>query len=101
MRTSHSHPLQIAEVQSAPGRGLIGITFCPGKQQPGALTGAWDRDLATDLDLIRDWGAVAVVTLVEGHELKSLKVQEMGSLVAARHMSWLFPVSTNGTDLML
>ena len=88
MRTSHSHPLQIAEVQASPGHGLIGITFCPGKKQPGAHTGAWDRDLGTDLDLIVDWGAVAVVTLVEDHELKSLEVEEMGSLVAARHKSW-------------
>jgi ADP-ribosyl-[dinitrogen reductase] hydrolase len=88
VRTSHSHPLQIAEVQASPGYGLVGITFCPGKKQPGALTGAWDRDLGIDLDLIRYWGAVAVVTLVEDHELQSLKVADMGSLVADRHKSW-------------
>src|SRR5258706_10873029 len=28
------------------------------------MSGAWDRDLAHDLDTIRDWGAAAIVTLL-------------------------------------
>lgn len=68
--------------------GTIGITFCPGKQQHSAFSGQWSRDLAIDLDAIRDWGAAAVVTLVEDHELASLKVQHLGSAVQARHMAW-------------
>jgi len=89
MRTSHSHPLQIAEVRPAEGLGRIGITFCPGKKDPAALTGAWHRDLALDLDAVRDWGAAAVVTLVEEHELHSLRVPELGNAVRERHMAWL------------
>lgn len=88
-RTSLTHPLQIAEVCAAPGQGRIGITFCPGKIQPGALTGAWARDLDIDLDAVRDWGASAVVTLVEPHELSALKVERIGEAVSARHMDWL------------
>lgn len=42
-----------------------------------------------DLDAIAAWGAVAVVTLVEEHELKALRVQALGAEVAARHMDWL------------
>lgn len=86
MKTSLTHPLQIAEVPAA--AGAIGITFCPGKQQRSAFSGQWCRDLAIDLDTIRDWGAAAVVTLVEEHELISLKVQHLGSAVQARHMAW-------------
>lgn len=86
MKTSQTHPLQIAEVPAA--SGAIGITFCPGKQQRSAFSGQWSRDLAIDLDVIRDWGAAAVVTLVEDHELISLKVQHLGSAVQARHMAW-------------
>lgn len=89
MRTSLSHPLQIATVQAGDGQGLIGITFCPGKKQPYAATGAWDRDLGLDLDTIAAWGAAAVVTLVEQHELETLKVAGMGTAVRARHMEWL------------
>ena len=54
-RTSKSHPLQIAEVEVPGCDGLIGITFCPGKKQPNAQTGAWDRDIPTDVDFIKQW----------------------------------------------
>ena len=88
MRTSLTHPLQIAEVSPGPGMGRIGITFCPGKVQASAMSGAWARDLGIDLDAVAAWGAVAVVTLVEEHELRALKVQHMGTMVRARHMAW-------------
>ena len=88
MRTSQSHPLQIATVKPGKDTGRIGITFCPGKVQPGAMSGSWNRNLGLDLDAIADWGAVAVVTLVENHELSTLKVTDMGRQVRARHMDW-------------
>ena len=72
MRTSVTHPLQIAEVEVAPGFGKIGITFCPGKKQKNAATGSWDRDLALDLDAIAAWGAAAVLTLLEDQEIEAL-----------------------------
>ena len=88
MRTSITHPLLIAEVQAKAGQGRIGITFCPGKHQPDAMTGGWRRNLGIDLDAIRDWGAVAIVTLVEEHELRALKVPDLGKKVRDRHMAW-------------
>lgn len=87
-KTSLTHPLQIAEVQSAPGHGLIGISFCPGKVQNSAFSGRWERSLDIDLDAIAAWGAAAVVSLIEDHELASLQVQAMGSAVRDRHMAW-------------
>ncbi len=89
MRTSATHPLQIAELRPSADMGLIGITFCPGKKQPNAATGAWNRDLDVDLDAIALWGAAAVVTLVEQHELVALQVSSLGPKVVARHMDWL------------
>jgi hypothetical protein len=62
MWTSHTHPLRIADIATGSDRGKIGITFAPGKKQPAAMSGAWDRDLATDLDGIAAWNAAAVVT---------------------------------------
>ena len=88
MRTSISHPLQIAIVQPFEGSGRIGITFCPGKVQPGAMSGSWQRDLGLDLDAVSEWGAVAVLTLIEDHELAALKVTDMGAQVRTRHMDW-------------
>jgi ADP-ribosyl-[dinitrogen reductase] hydrolase len=86
--TSESHPLRI-EAVSASGGGEIGMTFCPGKHQSEGMTANWQRDLALDLDRIRDWGAVAVVTLMEQHELARYGVAGLGAAVAARGMAWL------------
>lgn len=89
VRTSQSHPLVIAELRPGPNYGRIGLTLCPGKKQPLALSGGWDRDLVLDLDSVAHWGACAVVTLLERHELEALEVQTLGEHVKARHMDWL------------
>jgi ADP-ribosyl-[dinitrogen reductase] hydrolase len=89
MRTSVSHPLQIATIVSgASGFGRVGVTFCPGKYDPHGMSGAWDRDLALDLDAIRAWGAAAIVNLVEPKELKLLRVERLGEEVLRRNMLW-------------
>jgi ADP-ribosyl-[dinitrogen reductase] hydrolase len=87
-KTSFTHPIQIAAIDVGPGMGRIGITFCPGKVQDSALSGRWSRDLDVDMNAIRDWGAVAVVTLVEDHELATLQVAGMQPAVENRHMAW-------------
>jgi len=89
MRTSQTHPLQIAEVETGPGRGLIGVTFAPGKQQANAKTGSWRRDLAEDLDAIVGWNARAVVTLLEKHETVDLRISNLGDEVLRRKMDWV------------
>ena len=88
MRTSHSHPLQIAAIQASSAHGRIGITFCPGKHDRLAVTGAWFRDLDVDLDVIKDWGARLVLTLVEPDELVVLKVPQLGQEIQCRGMEW-------------
>ncbi len=87
-RTSQTHPLQIAEVRASPSHGRIGITFCPGKRDRFARTGAWERDLAIDLDAIAEWGAKLVLTLVEADELAALEVPQLGQEVARRGIEW-------------
>lgn len=87
-RTSHTHPLQIAEVRASPSHGRIGITFCPGKCDLFAYTGAWERDLGIDLDAITAWGAKLVLTLVEPAELNELKVPLLGHETKRRGIEW-------------
>jgi protein-tyrosine phosphatase len=87
-RTSKTHPLQIAEVSAGSAQGRIGITFCPGKHDNFASTGAWARDLSADLDAIAAWGARLVLTLVESAELAALKVPHLGAEVRARGLDW-------------
>ena len=92
VRTSVTHPLQIANV-SAPHGGIIGITFCPGKQGPSNAGFQWCRDLGTDLDAVIAWGARAVITLIEPHEFEMLKVSALGREVKSRGLAWYhFPI---------
>ena len=52
------------------------------------MSGSWNRHLATDLDAIREWGAAAVVTLLETQEFALLRVQQLSEEVMRRDMSW-------------
>lgn len=85
-KTSQNSPLQIAQVQLEPDKGSLGLTLCPGKKDPGSH---WNRDLAQDLQAIRDWGATTVVTLIEDHEFEMLGVQTLGQDVRALGLAWV------------
>ena len=87
-KISLTHPLEIADVSAGPILGRVGITSCPGKYDQHAMSGYWDRDLAIDLDAIQDWGAAAVVTLLEPKELVLLRVEHLGEEVNRRRMLW-------------
>ncbi len=65
-RTSQTDPLQIATVEV--GEGAVGLTLCPGKKGDSLFGRPWQRDLVTDVEAIRSWGARVVVTLIEEHE---------------------------------
>ena len=62
------------------------MTLCPGKKDSASN---WNRDLAQDLQVIRDWGATMVVTLIEDHEFQMLSVQTLERDVRALGMDWL------------
>lgn len=86
-RTSLTHPILIAEIEH-PSGGLIGLSFCPGKQQADAMTGAWHRQLDLDLDAVAAWGAEEVVGMAEAWELDRYGVAALPSEVRARGMGW-------------
>src|SRR5690554_4371725 len=86
MRTSITHPIYIDDLPL--GTGRLGLTICPGKKGESVFGAGWDRDLDLDLDAVRDWGAQAVVTLVEAEELKMLDVGDLGGAVRARGIEW-------------
>ncbi len=85
--TSLNSPLRIAEVPAA--AGLIGITLCPGKVDPHAMTGPADRDLAIDVAAIAAWDARVVVTLLDDAEMELLHVTGLGAAVVHDGMEWL------------
>jgi ADP-ribosylglycohydrolase len=89
-KTSRSHPLLVDNLAIEGLRGVIGLTFCPGKKQPGAMSGDWERDLVTDLDAIRSSGAKALVTLMETDELSAVQVPltELSEKTASFGLEW-------------
>jgi len=86
VRTSLNSPLRIAEVPC--GAGSIGITLCPGKIDPHAMTGPTARDLDIDIAAIAAWGARAVLTLLEDDEMVLLHVTAIGETVERYGMEW-------------
>lgn len=86
VRTSWTDPLKIAEVRA--GRGIVGVTLCPGKRGDSAFGAGWARDLALDVATIREWGADAVVTLIEAHEFELLGVQALPLALCDAAIEW-------------
>ena len=106
-KTSESHPLRIAEVNLGEHQKL-GLSFCPGKTQPNAMSGPWMRDLQADLFRIRSKGYEVVVSLIEAHEFLELEVGEMREgAVEDAEMKWIWvpivdqktPTQTNHAGL--
>lgn len=88
IRTSDSHPLRIDPVEVPGSTGLIGLTFCPGKKQKVAMTGAWDRDLEKDLATIRAWGSSVLISLIEAYEFIELEVTELPQTCLQYDIAW-------------
>ena len=89
IRTSETDPIHVAEVDVGTGRGKIGVTFAPGKNDRHSSQGPWARDLDKDLDAIAAWGAKAVVTLLEPQELGWLAITRLGAEVERRGIAWV------------
>lgn len=77
--------LLVASPEAAPG---LGMSLCPGKKDPDAMTGPCERDLREDLTVIREWGAGTIITLLEDWELAYLGVKNLGRAAIEFGMSW-------------
>jgi len=94
-RSSRTDPLRIGTIDLASG-GKIGITFCPGKKQPFADTGAWNRNLDTDLEAIKAWGATHLVTLIAPWEFVDLDVIALPKRAEAHGLIWHYAPILDG-----
>ena len=86
LKTSENCPLLIGELSLDTGGGLLGLTLCPGKKD---LPRSWNRDIKEDLQVIKKWGATAVVSLIEDHEFAMLHVESLGCDVGELAMDWI------------
>ena len=80
-KTSSTHPLRIDSIEVPGTKGIIGMTFCPGKKGKGLYSGEWDRDLKADLKVIKKWGAESIVSLMEEKEFLMMHVPDFFSVV--------------------
>lgn len=87
--TSLNSPLRIDSYTLPDTGGQIGMTICPGKKRPGSISGDWERDLGLDLQVVKDWGAGIVLTLLEDFEFAQVGVEMLGPQVEALGMHWL------------
>lgn len=68
--------------------GCMGLMPCPGIRVETGVVGQ-KRNLQADIQAIEAWGANGVLCLVEPHELKMNKVEELPHAVQSAGMWWL------------
>ena len=87
-KTSETHPIEVGWLPDLwPGR--VGLTFAPGKHQPGGSSGAWVRDLELDLKRLRTvHGAQHLVCLLEDHELVKLAIADLAQRATAHGLEF-------------
>lgn len=79
MKTSSSHPLEVNFVtHSVLGKSRIGMTMCPGRNKKDHR-----RNLQMDIASLLQVGTQVLVTLVQQHELDSMKISDMMTKVRA------------------
>lgn len=79
MKTSSSHPLEINFVNHAVlGKSRIGMTMCPGRNKKDHR-----RNLKMDIAALLQTGTQVLVSLVQQHELDSMKIPDMMTRVRA------------------
>jgi ADP-ribosylglycohydrolase/protein-tyrosine phosphatase len=77
VRTSETDPIRVDFLppSACPLPGRIGLTFCPGKKDPGR---DWNRSLETDVRRLKEhYGATLLVSLIEDSELALLQVESL------------------------
>jgi ADP-ribosyl-[dinitrogen reductase] hydrolase len=89
-RTSESHPLIINTISVS--QGELGLTFCPGKKQPNAMTGSWDRNIELDIAAVKAWGATAVISLLDDFEYEELAVASLPNIYQANFQWFNLPI---------
>lgn len=87
-RTSETDPINVNWLPNQGTAGEVGLTFAPGKHAVSQRGKPWARDLAVDLDRLRNvHGVDLLVCLLEDQELERLKIPHLVSQAVARGMT--------------
>ena len=82
-------PLLIDTVTIPGVNGMIGITSCPGMKDEYSCLDTYNESLNDDLQTIRNWGAIALVTLLDVAELTALGVNELSRKAMSNNLIWI------------
>ena len=82
-------PLLIDTVAIPGVKGLIGITSCPGMKDEYSCFDHYGDSMADDLQAIRNWGATALITLLDESELHVLGVKDLPRKAMAFNLLWI------------
>lgn len=82
------HPLPIVAVAIPNLDGIIGISACPGYRDDSGCLELYEERLLNDLTSISNWGAVAVVTLLDNFEIRNLGVSDLPNTADWLNLLW-------------
>lgn len=88
MRNSTTHPIYVSWFEEGGEKGRLGITLCPGKYQPVASTGSWNRQLDVDIQALKQMGAGRIISLITRDDMRILRVEGMEGEVCKHDMVW-------------
>ena len=88
MRNSTTHPLYVSWIEVEGDEGALGMTLCPGKYQPVASTGSWDRQLDMDVDALVEMNVVRLISLVTDEDMRVLRVEALPQEVQSKGLNW-------------
>lgn len=75
----------LAEIQLPAQNATIGMTFCPGKPDAHGEQGSV---VENDIEAIKQWGADAIISLVNDKEMSIYKVEDLGEQITKAGMQW-------------
>jgi ADP-ribosyl-[dinitrogen reductase] hydrolase len=95
--TTKHIPFPIATITIPGMDGLIGITSCPGLRDLNCSLDLYEESLLQDMTTIRNWGAGAVVTLLDSLEMRINGVSDLPNTAEWLNLHWFhLPVDNKG-----
>ena len=82
-----SGPLRI-DVVTTPAGGGIGMCHCPGRRGRDSGGQMWDRDIHSDIAVIKTWQPDIVISLIETREFTSLGVPDLANVMSHHWAHW-------------
>lgn len=93
--TSQKRPydvIDICYIDAGETRGRLSISIAPGKKDT-----RWNRDLPSDLKVIKDNGVQVIVCLLQSDEMKLLGMEDYFDLVEEEFILYHLPIRDRGT----